>query len=202
MSGTGNNHLSDADVKILRDNLFNVIDILEENHIKYWIDYGTLLGAIRNGKVIRWDKDSDIGVSADDISLIAFLLQKNNVSYIDKDVKLWVYPSGGEERKKRGSYLLGCDIFGWEYIEDRQVYNSKFDAIIRDRSTPIPGKYIDHLSQIEIEGRMVSCPSNPKEFIELPIRYHPGCITEIVKTGRSGCNEGRQLSRIKRVRSL
>jgi hypothetical protein len=34
--------------------------------IRWWIDYGTLLGFIRNGGLIPWDKDCDLGMLADD----------------------------------------------------------------------------------------------------------------------------------------
>ena len=37
-------------------------DMLERERIEYWIEAGTLMGAHRNGALIPWDKDLDIGM--------------------------------------------------------------------------------------------------------------------------------------------
>ena len=42
--------------------LVKITSILTEYRIKYWIEYGTLLGAERNGRLIPWDNEIDIGV--------------------------------------------------------------------------------------------------------------------------------------------
>ena len=48
--------------KKIDKNLKIIIDILQENKIKYWVCHGTLLGIIRDKKLIHWDHDIDIGV--------------------------------------------------------------------------------------------------------------------------------------------
>jgi hypothetical protein len=40
-----------------------LVDILNSQQVKWWIDHGTLLGFVREGKPIDWDKDFDIGTS-------------------------------------------------------------------------------------------------------------------------------------------
>jgi hypothetical protein len=46
--------------------LGDAIDILGRAGIAYHLDYGTLLGVIRDGDLIPWDGDLDIGVAAAD----------------------------------------------------------------------------------------------------------------------------------------
>ena len=43
-------------------NFLDVIKILQKNKIEYWICHGTLLGIIRDKKLIPWDHDIDIAV--------------------------------------------------------------------------------------------------------------------------------------------
>jgi len=49
-------------LKMLRD----VTTILELRHIPYCLDGGTLLGIIRENRLLPWDHDLDLYVSADD----------------------------------------------------------------------------------------------------------------------------------------
>ena len=43
-------------------NFLDTISILNKNKVDYWVCHGTLLGIIRDGKLIEWDNDIDIGV--------------------------------------------------------------------------------------------------------------------------------------------
>lgn len=51
--------------------LKTIKSIFEENGIFYWLDYGTLWGAIRDQKIMTYDTDIDVGVWLDEIIKIA-----------------------------------------------------------------------------------------------------------------------------------
>lgn len=68
--------IQDEGVEILID----ITTILEKNNIKYFLDFGTQIGASRNNGVIPWDYDFDIGCSIKDYYKIKEVL-KNNEKY-------------------------------------------------------------------------------------------------------------------------
>lgn len=53
------------DESIALEALKRVKDILDFYNIEFWLDCGTLLGAARNGKIIKWDHDIDLGTWQD-----------------------------------------------------------------------------------------------------------------------------------------
>lgn len=60
--------------KIEIEALAEIIKLLDEHQIIYWIDWGTCLGAYRYGGIIPWDWDIDMGILQDDHDNVKQLL--------------------------------------------------------------------------------------------------------------------------------
>ena len=59
-----------ADTELLRI----IADILTKNGLRYWLDYGTLLGAVRHKGFIPWDDDLDIAMPRTDFEKAIMIL--------------------------------------------------------------------------------------------------------------------------------
>lgn len=52
--------------------------LCKENDISYWINFGTLIGAIRHKGFIPWDDDTDLGIMRDDLEKLCDIVQHDN----------------------------------------------------------------------------------------------------------------------------
>lgn len=52
--------------------------LCQKNSIPYWLNFGTLLGAVRHGGFIPWDDDVDLGILRNDLARLAELVEHDN----------------------------------------------------------------------------------------------------------------------------
>ena len=107
--------------------------ICKKYDIKWWLDYGTLLGSIRHENFIPWDDDIDIGMMRKDyhrfIDIIYDEIEKNNLAdYIDIGYRWRKFKGKGinsflqfymrDEKIGDHPLLAGVDVFPYDFMKD------------------------------------------------------------------------------------
>lgn len=107
-----------------------VADFCEKNNINYWLDFGTLIGAVRHKGYIPWDDDIDIGMLRKDFDkfMNTFNLENNRYKfYCYENNKDFLYPYGKvldtntilyEPDKKGNKISVNIDVFVFDNAPD------------------------------------------------------------------------------------
>lgn len=112
---TDNIDLNISDIHIIMSEMLKEIDILcKENGISYWLDFGSLLGAVRHNDFIPWDDDLDLGMERLDYNKFFLIAQEK----LPESLELLHYSishSGVNFIKIRYNGSLAYNMFGAVY---------------------------------------------------------------------------------------
>jgi hypothetical protein len=149
--------------------LLKTIDILNEKGFKYWLEAGTLLGILRDGDLIPWDYDADLGIpaeSADEIMKLRFeffpnyLIKRRRIQspWLPGDMRVIKVKTPWEKIRQINFHI---DLFCVYPVKD------KYRWVDSNALKHVDRKYYDTLSTIQWEGRTINIPNYVEEYLSL-----------------------------------
>ena len=148
----------------LDEQLVEITEILNKHDVFYWIDSGTLLGIVREGKLLSGDIDIDISIPYTEKEKVLSLLPYfEGIGYFLKET--WVYKSRDYIFKlvhKEKHRIIDFQIY-FENKEDNAWYSPQF---VNRKSSNIFSKIIRKI----IHDYFIGCAIN-KDTSKYPFAY-------------------------------
>jgi hypothetical protein len=137
--------------------------VFDEHGVRWWADYGTLLGAACGGRFFWNDKDCDIGVLAEDQATV---LRMRGIFSAAGFRFTYAPPRqggryvGGDRVKVRWSETNGAntDVFFWHLrgeVYDRRAYI----GVDRHKGKEFPADWLEPFAEMPLEDLVVPVPN-------------------------------------------
>lgn len=138
--------------------LYDTTQVLSKYRVKYWLNWGTLLGVIRDGDFIDWDTDIDVTVHIEDKEIVL-----NKVEPELKKLRCYI-PTVDICFPEDRFYIRDKEKIELNFVEakgDKYVYSPNRDPIGYDKS------FLDTLDTINFKGKLFTIPNNAEQYLEL-----------------------------------
>ena len=154
--------------------LMRTLEIFENNNIPYHLEGGTLLGLVREQRLLPWDDDMDISVPASVAGMIrgkvAWQLRSIGlrVSFMSHESAQPAWPAGAPRivkiRRRRWLFLRGhpcIDVFV-KYDHAGQTWWTAKRQLMQ-----VPAEHYDGSETIQFGGRKLRVPVAYERYLEL-----------------------------------
>ena len=162
----------------------DVARLMDRDGIRWWIDYGTLLGYLRDGGMIRYDKDGDLGVFGEDRDkLLALQPELLGLGYhaVFSPIRPTQKFRSGDRMKVRISNRnhTNVDLFVWYPNKPVKGFFDRKNYIGADlyKGRDFPMEWALPLQRGQWDGIDVSVPAEPEMLAEH--RYGPTWTEEL-----------------------
>jgi len=140
--------------EVMKKNLIDFKRVMDKHGVKFVLIFGTLLGAIRDKKLIDWDTDVDTACFAPDHKLIHRVVIELKELGFNVVKREW------------------CPLHDQFFIRDGEKieiwwFCDTGDEWFYDKHIRYPKRFFDITEHIEFLGGTFQVPSNPKEFLTL-----------------------------------
>lgn len=157
----------------LRKTARHVFSVLDEAGVRYWLEAGSLLGAMRSGDILPWDYDVDVGFVREDITRCRWLKKSQSKPVVDRKGFLWEKGTDGNLFKVSysASNKIHVNLFPFYSKNGTMVKDSWFTS---HKNMEFAESFLHPMSSIDFVGRSVPSPNNIRDFLEF--KYGKGCI--------------------------
>ena len=148
------------ELEIRKHEFLKICGILNNLQIRYFLQGGVLLGAIRHNGFIPWDWDVEISVYSNEVigkmNLLLSEITASGFSIIkhNKELSTLKLDFKGKLADETTSYT----IFGWSHDVNMRVFWRK--------KLKIPDYFMVDMKRIELFGKFHTVPSPPEEYLE------------------------------------
>lgn len=148
-----------------------ITDVLSGNDVDFFVDNGTLLGVVRENKLIRWDYDIDLGIIINEkFSWLDLENAMKRIGY-EKDHQFRLFDEITEQTYKRGGMYVdffnhinddSTTSFYCFYRDDKVEYSSSNEmSVLELKTVKITGT-----KQIDLEdGVKVYIPLEAEQYL-------------------------------------
>lgn len=170
----GKTKLVGKNLEIALKMLYDITKIMEKKSIPYWLEGGTLLGIIRENRLLPWDNDMDISIFKKDYkkllwNSIFFFLAGYRVSYrkFHKDVGPFKKGEFRMIKVRNFTRLFGkgdvlLDIFVKKKVENNYYWVVGVKTVVLKSS---PAKYLEKQGKVTFNGKEYSIPAEYKGYL-------------------------------------
>ncbi len=159
---------SERDLDALLDATEAVIEALRDCGLEPFLAYGTLLGAVREGRVLGHDSDADLGYVSrhDSPAQVARESYRVQRELVERGFVTYRY-SGGAFRVdvQEGGVVRGLDVFGG-FLDRGRLY------LMGEIGTAYREEWLRPLGTATLGGRTMPVPAVPERLLEAT--YGPG----------------------------
>lgn len=144
--------------------LKEIVDMFNKNDITYYLDYGTLLGIVRDGKLIEWDDDLDFKISNSDVIRVQEIMEQYSESFYTKH-GLTIEKNIYEKSDRKINNMC------FTIIKDAQSVDIDFFVMYYKEDTVHQGDYIfprhffESKEMIQWNGISVSVPNDVAGYL-------------------------------------
>ncbi|NWI39627.1 FKRP protein, partial [Picathartes gymnocephalus] len=163
-------------LRALRETARHVLAELEASGARYWLEGGSLLGAVRLGDIIPWDYDVDVGLYRDDVPKCRWLRAVLSGGRPVEDPRgfFWEKAAEGDFFRVHFSRANRLHVDLWPFYPRPGGVMTKDTWLGHRQDVEFPERFLVPLGSVEFVGVAAKAPNDPRAFLEL--KFGPGVV--------------------------